>query len=221
MFSVPEQAQMTTFLDVSAMVILVGLLIHTTIYRRRKGVDDILFFTMLIVTIVMTCADAFNYRIQGKPISGLIMYGDTIFSICFVVFGALYCIYLDYRLYQDPGRMKKIGILYSLPAAILVLVIIGNLFGGYMFSVDAETHVYSYGTYYELLYVPYLFYLIICAYYIFKIDKKVLTVYLMLFLTRWILRSIVQDASSTTLFFAVALSYTHIHLMNHSFYEED
>ena len=103
-------------------------------------------FMLLIVFSGASCLlEGFTYLIDGRLFPGarlISLLSNSGLYANNITFSFLWSIYVDYHLYRSRERLKAhfkpLGALYI----ILMLGILGNLFGGYLFTISAE-NVYS------------------------------------------------------------------------------
>ena len=215
----------TMLMDTSAIFLLAGVIVYTRLYRKRGRFDDRIYFSMLLVTILCGFFDLCNYALEESTwllADKVITFGDTVFSICFVIWQYLFVLFLCFRVSRDEAKVKRAALPLCVPAAILSLVILGNLFGGYLFSVEYGTNIYTYGPLYDLIYVPFLIYGIVALFLFTRLKNRwtLIAFFLVLVFVRMALRQVLRDVSSTALIYALALVYAHVAVMNDSFYEE-
>jgi hypothetical protein len=213
----------TVIVDGAAVLILVGMIIHTSLYRSRGRLDDKLFFAMLITDLVAAVCDGCNYLLENgtDPLAArLIMIGDTVFSAAFVLFSLLFALFVYYRAHHDSERIRKNWLYYALPAFLSFSMILGNLFAGYMFYVDENT-VYHYGDWYDLIFVAPALYGVLCIVNIWRIDKRLVFLFLVMIAIRIGGGMFARGISTTPIVFAVWLAFIHILTMNHPFYAEE
>ena len=210
-------------MDVAAIFLLAGMMIHTKLYRKRGRLGDKLYFAMLVVVMIAAVFDAMNFFLEESPFSfrgGLILAGDTVFSMAYEIFPILYILYLTYLRHKDNNKVAKNWKILCIPAALAVLIVIGNLFGGYLFYID-EAGAYQYGAAYDILHIIVAAYLLFILYELCFINVRFLLATIILVAARVGLRFAVRGVSSTAFILALLLVYGHIQMMNNEFYEEE
>ncbi len=108
-----------------------------------------------------------------------------------------------------------------IPFLVDAALVVINLFTGILFSVEQGTNIYSFGKYYDLIYLPLLVYLVVALRFIYKIEVRVFLMVVVLILVRILFRMQVGDISSTSFTLALILCYCHIYAMNDPFYEKE
>ena len=100
----------TVIVDGAAVLILVGMIIHTSLYRSRGRLDDKLFFAMLITDLVAAVCDGCNYLLENgtDPLAArLIMIGIPSFPRhLFCSVSCLPCSYITARIMTASGSGK-------------------------------------------------------------------------------------------------------------------
>ena len=209
-------------MDITALFILTGILIYTTIYRQRGRLDDRLFFTMVIVNMVLAAADGMTYLIEGRQVlfgKELMITGNMIFFAAFEIFAYLFIIYLDYRAYQSKERLRIRKIIYIIPAFALIVLLLINLKTGILFSVT-DGNSYQSGPYYNIVFIPVGLYILGSVILCRKINLRLIALCAILVAARVAFGIWFRDISSTAVTYTLFLVCTHIHMMNHSLSEE-
>ena len=219
----------TIIMDEAAVFLLAGMIVNTRLYRKRGRFGDRLYFVMLVVVMIAAIADAMNFIFVESPYSfkgGLLIFGDTVFSLAYEIFPFLYILYLLCLRHWDEKKIAKRWIFFAIPAAVAVLIVLGNalmyLIGkkGYLFYID-EAGAYQYGAYYDIINIIVGIYLVFILYELCRINLKFLLAVVILVAARVGLRMIIRGVSATSFVLAVFLVYAHIQMMNDEFYEEE
>lgn len=219
----------TIIMDAATVFLLAGMMIYTKLYRERGRFADKLYSVMLIVVLIAALSDAMNFFLVESPFAfkgGLIVAGDTVFSLAYELFPFLYILYLLCLRHWDEKKIAKRRTFFAIPAAAAVLIVLGNavlnLIGrkGYLFYID-EAGAYQYGAYYDVLNIIVGIYLIFILYELSRINLRYLLAVVILVAARVGLRMIIRGVSATSFVLAVLLVYAHIQMMNDEFYEEE
>ncbi len=125
------------------IAIVVLTLVSSVETRRSKTLDTRLLTVMLLMIAGSCFMEALSYVVDGKTWTGaraLGMLSNTWLYLSNPIFASIWCLYVDYRMYQSLNRLKRFRPLVML-TAFICLTIIGNIFGGYLFIID-EHNVY-------------------------------------------------------------------------------
>ena len=150
----------------------------------------------------------------------IIIAGDTVFSLAFVMVSLLFVLFLDYRLHRSRERLAARWPVYAVPMILTVLAVIGNLFFGYMFTTDAQ-NMYHYGDWYNLIFIAPAISCFIAAVQLWKIRPVLVAHLLIIIGVRVIGGFFARGISTTALVYAVGLAFVHIVVMNEPFYAEE
>ncbi len=211
-------------MDCAAVCILLGLLVYTAAFRKRRRIEDRLFFCMIIVDLFTAVSDAGAYITGESDFPGapdICMVCNTIFFIGFVLFALLWFIYILQMNVRNWDKLRKWLPPISVPAAIIIILIIINHFAGFLYSVDRLTNVYYEGSLYNLILVPALLYAFFSILLLFRVDIPFAVLILILIAVRICLGVILRGVSSSALISAMFLIYAHIHVMQSDFYKEE
>ncbi len=124
---------------------LVILLISSSLIRHRQMINDKLFTGMIIITGLSCIIETFTFVCDGMTFNGartLLMIGNSFLYMAGVLVAFLWCIYSDFRLYKNIGRVRKYYKIIGIPAAIGALILIPNSKWQFLFSLD-ENNVYK------------------------------------------------------------------------------
>ena len=143
-------------MDTASLFFMTGILNYTELYRKRGRLDDRLYFSMVIVNIIMTLADALAYFLERRQMSLVretIMASNVVFFASFAYFGYLLILYLDYRVYRDKRRLRKLKIPAFIPFLLLFVLLLINLKTGWLYTI-ADDATYQIGPLNNLIFVP-------------------------------------------------------------------
>ena len=145
MFNISELHQATILMDTAAFLLLIGIWVNTTIYRKRGHFDDVLYAQLIIITVIMAISDAISYVLDGGSVPhGVLMsmICNYTFFISFELFCGMLAVYFDHRVHSDTAVSKKRIFILMIPAIAMVLLHIANIFFKFLFSVDMDTNEY-------------------------------------------------------------------------------
>ena len=195
-----------------AIVITIGVMINTSLYRKRKRLDDRLYYLMLITCMIAAVIDGLMYFFLESPIKskGLAILATFTYSFFIFVFPYLFMLYEDYQCFKDEKRIKKIAVWLGIPT-ILVVICQFAYSGAILLHVDfvISWDIIAY-TIIMLVYVIYLLYLF------WRFNKKMLLVFLFS-----IVGLVIINDVSVPCVFAILLCFAHICAMNEPFYGKE
>ena len=209
-------------MDATSLFFMGGILVYTSLYRQRGRMDDKLYFAMLITNIILAAADGVTYMLEGNMVIAgrtLMAAGNTAFFASFEIFAYLYLLYIDFRVYRNDERLRKIKIAYGIPCFLILSLLLVNLKTGWIFSVG-ENNNYLAGPYNDLVFLPVAFYFVVSLILIRLINVRLVFLGLLLIVTRVAWGVWFRDISSTAFTYTLFLACTHIHVMNQPLYEE-
>ncbi len=222
MLNISELHRGTLVMDASALFLLAGLIIYTSVYRHRGHRDDQLFFMLCIITAVMSVADAITYVVDGSTFSwasGLSMVCNVIFFLTFELFAGFVTQYMLVRVRRGMQLPWWLDGVLVIPVFLSVLMILVNCFFPFLFYIN-ENNEYVFSKFYDMIFVAPAFYGVLVLMAIIRLDAKVTWIYVVLLLLRIVVGNLLRDISSTPLIFAMGLVFIHIHIMGRPFYEE-
>ena len=85
---------------------------YTHLYRKWGRLDDRLYFSMIIVNVVMAVADGLAYFLEGRDlpmVREVIIAANAVFFGAFALFAYLMMLYLHYRVYGDRERFRTVS----------------------------------------------------------------------------------------------------------------
>ena len=210
-------------IDCTAIFFLGGLIYYTTAFRRRGRLSDRLYFLILVTDIVAAIFDIMVDFFEFRPVrfqATFMMLGSTVFSGAVICLGFLFMLYVltftDYGEVHIVARWKY----WFIPAVIAMVVLIINIFTGWVTYVDPKDHQYYHGAFYYVAFVPLVVYLIVIIKCLWKFNRPAMFVLIALIVGRLIMEALFMSVSSTAFFVAVILTYLHVDVMNDEFNTE-
>ena len=108
----------------ASLVLMAGILIFTSLYRKRGQTEDKLFFGLIISNIAMTVGELLSYVLEYSTVPfarEMMILGNTTYYILYVFFPYLFLMYLAYSTGQDKIRLRIRKILYRIPCLLFLL----------------------------------------------------------------------------------------------------
>lgn len=118
------------------------VLIGQRLFRMLLWINLGAMFLDLIQVLFNGTSYRFSYLVETVSILG--------YYLLYSMIAYVFTLYADYELYPDNKRFRKKAVIYSIPAAIMVVMCILSLWTGWYFKIDA-TNTYSRGA---LFYIP-------------------------------------------------------------------
>ena len=213
----------SVIMDFAAVCILIGVLIHTSIYRKRGHREDKLFFYMEILTMLMAISDAVTYVLDESSVPGaaiLSMGCNTVFHVCFELIFGLYLLFFMCGTEKGKVDFDKRWVYYMALSFAGVLMVLINIFTGFLYIVDPADNAYKGTTVYNMVYIAPAVYLLFSMMIIAKEDVRLLIIMLVLTVARALLIISCRGVSAGALMISMLLVFTQIYVMNKPFYEE-
>lgn len=224
MLNISEIHLASIIMDAASVLLLIGLIINTSIYRRRGRITDKLFFMLTVATLVMSVSDGITYVLDGSTVPGsalISLFCNDIFFICFEIIVGLVGLYMFHCIRHDDAFTIKYSKLILIPAAASIVMILINHFNPFLYFVDVTTNEYYSYPMYNLVFAAPVLYGIFIFISIIKIDARAVWLYVLIVIMRLYLGTILNGVSSTAVMFTIGLCFIHMHVMRKPFYEEE
>lgn len=152
--------------DFMGFILLVSLLISSKIRRTDDKHPEFKIYTVIaILTMVACVVDFISFYVDGINKPGMRLVNILTNTFCFAanpLFVASWCLYVDLKLYRSMTRVKRIYTYAFIPAVIMVIIALVNMFVPIIFRID-EQNVYS------RLPFSYVYYIVDVGYVLFSI----------------------------------------------------
>lgn len=211
----------------AAVMMLIILFYSSQRIMKHRFMDEKLFIFMIFSTVFQCVVETATYCIDGVVFTNSRIIALVLNSLLFInniVFAYVWTLYADYKLFGDTGRLKKKYPLLAVPAVLVTVASIVNLFTPVFFSVDAG-NVYHRT---NLYIIPYFFtylYLLFGVAMVYRFRNKVgryLFLPAILFMVPILIASIIQffcyGFSLVWLGVAIALCSLYINIQNEAIY---
>ncbi len=209
-------------LDITTILILVGMIYYTSLYRKRKRLSDTLFQCMLMLDLVIA-THFISYILDDEPFPEANMVYFilvTLFYLSFVSLPFFLVLYSYTQVEKDEGIIKKRLPVIALPWVISVGLVAVNVFTRFLFFVDPVTYDFVGTPLFPILYIGVGLYFAGYLFLFFKINIALAAISV-LFLVSWVwLDHVLRNFSSAALLYAVLFIYLHVQRMNDAFYEK-
>ncbi len=150
---VTKYAMENIIVNCSAIMLLIFLRMQHRSVKNSFVLDQKLFVVMLDLALVQSFVEAFSNLwdrehiflniMQGADIGGII---DVSINMCLnllyftinVVFGYVWCLYVIYRMFGSPRRVRRYAKIICAPGVIALLSIWTTPFTGWVFSITPD-----------------------------------------------------------------------------------
>ena len=199
----------TLIVNCAAIFILFGILTYLALIKKNDQFQDFLLIgAVSAVTLMATCI-AFISVLEVSSISGasLVMGAETLNQLCAQLFAYLFGMFLLCQVGEEETvrkRWKQI----SVPFVVFCVLILGNLWGHYLFYVDSADNFYvTTYLYISLRLLPAIMFFYVLVK-LWPTTKTLVVTYLILLMTRIYFAYALQDISCSSLFLSIAILYT-------------
>lgn len=208
-------------------ILLAFLLVSRYITRTKGGIGNRLYGAMIKIAMLACVVEPLTFGIDGM--AGAVYYWINLLGNTYLymanAFGAfLFCVYVEYSLYQDSSRLKKIYNKFYFVALTIIVLLVINIFAGFFFYVD-ENYVYHRRPLVALLYIYIVFCAILCLVTVYRHrrnNKKEAFFPIWMYLSPIVAASIVQmlcyGVSLAWIGTAIGLVALHMSLQNQRSY---
>lgn len=127
-------------------ILLMFLIMHYGNNIFRVGLlADKLYYGMVWLTIALCVVETATFLIDGKQFAGArftaFMLNELLYTMN-ILFGFLWILFADAKVYSENKLLKKRFIPMILPLLVMLLLLIANIFNGWIFEISEE-NVYS------------------------------------------------------------------------------
>ncbi len=213
----------TILMDLSAIALIVGIFSQTAVMRKQGRREDLIFFNLLVVDLFIAVFDIMTYLADEKDFPGarfFNMFGITMFYLGMVFFSLMWFFYTMVRFGDREPMSSPARKAFYMPGLIMMILILINVFTGFIFSVDAG-NTYHRGILFIPMYIIITFYLFSAFFNIFRYRRvtgrrKELPVglYLLPFVLTLVVPFVLGGVSMAPVCVASGLVFTHIGVMN-------
>lgn len=167
--------------------LMIILLISNRARIRSALFDERLFILMTFLTMMQCIVEIVTFVIDGKVFTGSRSISVILNSYLFaadIFFAYIWTVYLDYKLFEDIKRLKRIYPFVGIPAYTVIFLSAVNLFTEVFFKVSGD-NVYSRSPMVFVTYLVtygYLIYSIVLVYVSRKKTKRYLFLPVLIFL---------------------------------------
>ena len=150
--------------DYIGIILLVALLFSSRIRRTdEKHPEFKIFTTISILTMVACVIDLLSFYVDGKDMPGLKLVSLITNTYSFManpIFVASWCLYEDLKLYHSMNRVKRIYTYAFIPAVLMAVIALINMFYPVVFEIDSQNvyHRLPFSYAYYIVDIGYVFF---------------------------------------------------------------
>ena len=208
--------------DIASLLFMLGILMYTSLFRKRGRLDDRLFFAMVLTNMALAFTDGLAYFLEGNAapfVKQAMIMGNMVFYAAFALFPLLLLMYFVFRFDGDRDRVKGRWLLYAVPFILFVLLLGVNLATGWIFSIDGDC-VYHSGPLNNIVFLPAGIYFLLALIRMYRHSVRLALLGVLLIAARIGLGVWFRDISSTAFTYTLFLICTHIYALNQPLSEE-
>ena len=150
--------------DYIGFMLLVAMLFSSRIRRTdEKHPEFKIFTTISILTMVACVIDFVSFYVDGNTMPGMKPVNILTNTYCFManpIFVASWCLYEDLKLYHSMSRVKRIYTYAFIPAVLMAVIALINMFYPIIFTVDSQNvyHRLPFSYTYYIVDIGYVFF---------------------------------------------------------------
>ncbi|NLM19557.1 MAG: GGDEF domain-containing protein [Clostridiaceae bacterium] len=159
----------------TAILLLFVILLSLKSSLRYGLFEEKIFYAMVILNILQCFIESASFFMDGKIGYGyrtLLLVMNTTLFINSTIFAYLWVIYVDFKLFADMKRIKRIYSFVAIPAVLTIIGCLINLVTPVFFLID-EYNVYQRADLYIIPYTVALFYVAYGVILIYSYRKKI------------------------------------------------
>ena len=125
----------------ASALLLSILLICRHMTRRNRRVADRLFTHIIHLAILGTILETSTFLMDGEGGEFLRVFNffcNSLEYACTASAGVLWVFYVDLNLYRDVKRLNRAHLPILISWALMFALLLGNIFGGFLFTIDAD-----------------------------------------------------------------------------------
>ena len=236
-------------LDIITLFFISGMILYTRVYRKRGRLCDKLFFVALILNVMMAVSDMMValFNQSSVPCAGVIIrICATLLQVTVAMESYVYVLYLMSLLDNSESVIKKFYKPAAIPGLAMIVVMIANIFGEFVFSVDPRAGAFTFEdltdifdteddiiiyvdsgvgafnleNHYYLIIIGLVIYFSIGQVLFWHVNKTAILMFVIYAVSCYILAVIMPGISVAPILYAVILIYTLVGAMNRAFFSE-
>ena len=124
-----------------SLVLLFILLIVSNMSRERRRLEDRIFTALIIICAGACICETASWFSDGVNATWAVVVNYAANTYCYLttcIYAYLWILYVDAHLHKGAERFRSLYPWLLVPVIVAALAVIGNLFGGYFFIIDAD-----------------------------------------------------------------------------------
>ena len=217
------QSAASIIIDITSIFLLIGILPYAAIRKRRRRIDDRLYFVIVGATITLAAADAISYFVENVSFMSarfLLLFVNTLIYGLFVLLPYLFCLYLYLRYNNYRSFPRKRAFTLAVPCLIHFIFTLLNIRTGWIFSITSKNNWKS-GPYDTFIFVPVLFYLALSLWMIFKTNWRLMLTCMVIIAFHIVSDALFYGISFTSFMYTLFLICAHVNVMEKAVFEEE
>lgn len=196
-----------------------GTLAYTSPFRKRRRPEDRALFGLFLANMALAAGELLSYILEyitAPLVRELMITGNTVYYISYVLFPYMLLVYLDYRISPGKPHALRRNLLYGIPCFLFAAVILANLKTGWVFSIT-DGNVFRSGLTNRTAFLPSLpvwFYLILSLIRVSRISRRLALSTVLLLAARLAAGLCVPDISCTPFIYTLILVGVCFRAMN-------
>ena len=162
----------------TALLLLIVILLSSKRASRHGLFDEKIYYTMVTLNILQCLIESAVFFVDGKMAYGYRTFSIVLNDILFIntiIFACLWAIYVDYKLFADIKRIKRIYPFVAIPAMLIIIGCLINLVTPVFFMVD-KYNIYQRTDLFIVPYVVTYFYLAYGVILIYSYRKRYINI---------------------------------------------
>ena len=129
------------FCNTFGIILLIMLLGSGHLFSKMRDQENRLFLCIVLVAIIGSLFEMVSFFVDGKEFfaaRSINTVSNTIIYMANIIYPVFWVLFVDWKVYQNKERVKRTAIGASIPALLIMGLLIGNIEGGYFFQISAD-----------------------------------------------------------------------------------
>ena len=123
------------------VALMLTLIFSNRRVARNMFLDDKLFYTMNWLALLLCVVETITFCVDGRSFAGAVFWNRLLNVVLFVAdisFAFLWTVYVDFKLFGRLDRLHRIYPFVALPAVLITILSLANLFWNIFFTVSPQ-----------------------------------------------------------------------------------